>query len=135
MFSNIKTSKTNKDIVTQLTNKLNLGAENVIARLAFSYSLSRDKKMDLNKIQDSTGKEYNTKVLFGNYGDVYLALICVHYNLNKSDKDIPRYIKMHIDDGLEMINLEVAKKDSMTGTDFIINEIENGLLSFEYSRI
>jgi DNA sulfur modification protein DndE len=128
MFSSIKTSKANKEIVTQLTNKLNLGAENVIARLAFSYSLSKEYKLDLANIQDSSGKEYNTKVLFGNYSDIYIALLCVHYNLHKSDRDIPRYVKMHIDEGLQQINKYVLSKDSITGTEFLINEVEKGIL-------
>lgn len=128
MFSSIKTSKANKEIVTQLTNKLNLGAENVIARLAFSYSLSKEYKLELANIQDSSGKEYNTKVLFGNYSDIYIALLCVHYNLHKSDRDIPRYVKMHIDEGLQQINKYVLSKDSITGTEFLINEVEKGIL-------
>ena len=128
MFSSIKTSKANKEIVTQLTNKLNLGAENVIARLAFSYSLSKEYKLDLANIQDSSGKEYNTKVLFGNYSDIYIALLCVHYNLHKSDRDIPRYVKMHIDEGLQQINQYVLSKDSITGTEFLINEVEKGIV-------
>lgn len=131
MFSTIRTSRANKDLVTQLTNKLNLGAENVIARLAFSYSLNTNRKLSLNDMKDAGGKEYNSKVLFGNYADIYMALLCVHYNLYKSDKDLPRYVKLHIDDGLELINKEVATKDSITGNDFIINEIEKGLLSLE----
>lgn len=130
MFNHIRTSRVNKDIVTQLTNRLNLGAENVIARIAFSYSLSKDLKMDLNNIQDSGGKEYNTKVLFGNYTDIYVALICVHYNLNKSDKDIQKYVKMHIDEGLSLIHKDIEKKDSITGTDFLINEIEKNINIF-----
>jgi len=131
MFSTIKTSRANKDIVAQLTNKLNLGAENVIARLAFSYSLNTDRKLNLNEMRDAGGKEYSSKVLFGNYADIYLALLCVHYNLYKSDKDLPRYVKMHIDDGLDLIAKEIESKDSITGNDFIINEIEKGLLLFE----
>lgn len=131
MFSSIRTSKTNKEVVTQLTNKLNLGAENVIARLAFSYSLSKEYKLDLADIEDSMGKEYNPKVLFGNYSDIYIAILCVHYSLHKSDRDIPKYLKMHIDDGLTMISKDIERKDSITGNDFIINEIEKGMLNFE----
>ena len=130
MFSSIRTSKANKELVTQLTNKLNLGAENIIARLAFSYSLSKEYRLDLAKIDDSMGKEYNAKVLFGNYIDIYIALICVHYNLHKADKDISKYIKMHIDDGLLLISKDIANKDSITGNDFLINEIEKGLADF-----
>ena len=128
MFSSIKTSRVNKEIVTHLTNKLNLGAENVIARLAFSYSMSQETKLDLSNIQDSAGKEYNAKVLFGNYTDIYVALICVHYNLHKTDKDISRYVKMHIDEGLQLINKYVSSKDSITGTEFLINEVEKNIV-------
>lgn len=39
MFTSIKTSKINKDIVTDLSRKFNLGAENIIARIALTYSL------------------------------------------------------------------------------------------------
>lgn len=128
MFTNIKTSKNNKDIVTNLTQKLNLGAENIIARLAFSYSLSRGRLLDLSQIKDSSGKEYNSKVLFGNYMDTYVALICVHYKLHKADKDISKYVKLHIDDGLELINTEIINKDSVTGLEFLMNEVEKGLI-------
>lgn len=38
MFTSIKTSKVNKDIVTDLSRKFNLGAENIIARIAFAVS-------------------------------------------------------------------------------------------------
>ena len=127
MFSNIKTSKANKELVTKLTNKLNLGAENIVARLAFSYSLSQERQLDLHEIQDANGKEYSIKVLFGDYADYYIAMVCVHYQLYKTDKDIGRYIKMHIDDGLQLINNEIERKQGMSGTDFIINEIERGL--------
>lgn len=36
MFTQIKTSKANKIIVTDLSRRFNLGAENVIARIAVS---------------------------------------------------------------------------------------------------
>jgi DNA sulfur modification protein DndE len=130
MFSNIKTSKANKEIVSSLTNKLNLGAENIIARIALSYSLNLDREMELSKIQDSGGKEYSSKVLFGDYMDVYVALICVQYSLYKTDKDLIKYIKMHIDDGLELLNKEFAGNVSTTGFDFIATKIDLGLQSF-----
>lgn len=127
MFNSIKTSKVNKERVMQLTRKLNLGAENVIARLALSYSLASDKKLSLSEVQDSQGKEYSRKVLFGEYDVYYIALLCVHYNLHKSDRDISKLIKLHIDDGLEMLAEEVEKLGASSGTDFIIQKIECGL--------
>lgn len=131
MLTTIKTSRENKEIVTQLTRKLNLGAENIIARLALSYSLAKDRKLSLSEIKNSQGKEYSAKVLFGDYSDFYIALICVHYRLYKSDKDIPKYIKMHIDDGLELIFKDVEKKSGITGAEFLINEIEQGMKYFD----
>lgn len=128
MLSNIKTSKANKELVTRLTQKLNLGAENVVARLAFSYSLNNSPQLNLSKIQDSNGKEYSAKVLFGNYEDLYVALISVNYNLHSTNKNVSKYIKMHIDDGLELIEREVSKNDQITGNDFLINQIEQHLI-------
>ena len=127
MFTSIKTSKSNKEIVSELTRRLNLGAENVIARLAFAHSLANDGKLDLKSIKDSGGKEYSTKVLFGDYVDVYVGLICVTYKIHKSDKDVARYIKLHIDKGIESIKKEVELKSSITGSEFLINEIEKGI--------
>jgi DNA sulfur modification protein DndE len=129
MFTAIKTSKKNKELVSELTKKLGLGAENIIARIAFSYSLSKDRKMNLQEIEDAQGKEYSSKVLFGENIDIYLSLICVHYNLYKTDKDISKYIKMHVDDGLEIIGKELQKRDNTSGMEFIINKIEKGLQS------
>ena len=78
MFSHIKTSKENKEVVTLLTNKLNLGAENVIARIALAYSLSLGEKLNIVDIQNSSGKEYSTKVLFGENIDYYVGMTCLH---------------------------------------------------------
>jgi DNA sulfur modification protein DndE len=127
MFTGIKTSKANKELVTQLTNRLGLGAENVIARVAFAYSLASEKQLDLLKIEDSQGKEYSSKVLFGDHVDIYIAMVCVHYQLYKTDKDIARYVKMHIDDGLQLIHNEVKRNNNINGTDFLISKIERGL--------
>jgi DNA sulfur modification protein DndE len=127
MFTQIKTSKVNKEVVALLTRKLGLGTENVIARIAYTYSLSKDRKLDLNSIKDSSGKEYSKSVLFGEYYDIYLGLICVHYGLYKTDKDIPRYIKMHIDDGLKLLNDEVNERSNIDGFDFLTEKINLGL--------
>lgn len=128
MFTQIKTSKENKEVVSLLTRKLGLGTENVIARMAYTYSLSKDRKLDLNLIKDSSGKEYSKGVLFGEYYDIYLGLVCVHYGLYKTDKDIGRYIKMHVDDGLQLLNEEVNSRSNIDGFDFLIEKIQKSLL-------
>jgi DNA sulfur modification protein DndE len=127
MFTQINTSKENKEIVSLLTRKLNLGTENIVARIAYTYSLSQDKKLDLNKIKDAGGKNYSKSVLFGDYYDMYIGLVCVHYGLYKTDKDIPKYIKMHIDDGLALLNEEVNNRNNIDGFDFLVEKISYNL--------
>lgn len=130
MFTQIKTSKENKEVVAVLTRKLGLGTENVIARIAYTYSLSQDKKLDLNDIKDAGGKEYSKSVLFGDYYDMYLGLLCVHYGLYKTDKDIGRYIKMHVDEGLQLLNEEVNERSNIDGFDFLSEKINKSLNAF-----
>lgn len=127
MFNQIKTSKDNKIRVAELTRKLNLGTENIIARLALTHSLSKGKLLNLEKIKDSQGKEYSKNVLFGNNYDFYIALICEHYKIYKTHKDIPKYIKLHIDDGLELLDSELKENPNLDGFDFLIDKIEAGL--------
>ena len=78
MFSiSVRTSASNKIIVTELTTRLNLGPENVIARIALTYSLSKGKKLLLSDTKDSKGKEYSKNVLFGENLSYYVALVSV----------------------------------------------------------
>jgi DNA sulfur modification protein DndE len=127
MFTQIKTSKENKEIVSHLTRKLGLGTENIIARIAYSYSLSKGNQLDLNNIENSMGKEYSKSVLFGDYADIYIAMVCSHYNLYKTDKDIAKYIKMHVDEGLQLLNKEVEERSNIDGFDFLSEKINDGL--------
>ena len=127
MFTSIKTSKANKDIVTDLSRKFNLGAENIIARIAFTYSLSQDRLLSLSDIADSQGKEYSKNVLFGSNLLYYIGLICVKYGIYKTDKDIPKYVKMHIDDGLQLMNKELRENPNLNGYDYLIEKITHGL--------
>lgn len=127
MFTQIKTSKENKEVVSLLTRKLGFGAENIVARVAFTYSLSKDIKLNLNNICDSGGKEYSKSVLFGDYYEIYLGMLCVHYGLYKTDKDISKYIKMHVDDGLKLLKDEIETQNNLDGFDFISEKIELGL--------
>lgn len=99
----IKTAKENREIVASLSRKLNLGSENHIARIAFAYSISKTK-LNLLEIKNSSGKEYSKSVFFGDNFELYVGLVSVKYNLHSSDKDISRYVKMHVDDGLEKLN-------------------------------
>ena len=128
MFSHIKTSKVNKEIVTELTNKLSLGTENIISRIALAYSLSLSEKLDINDIEDSNGKEYSSKVLFGDYAEYYGGMLAMNYKVHISDKDLSKYAKMHIDHGLQLLNQEINEQGNIDGFDFLIEKIENSLL-------
>jgi len=127
MFRSLKTSKSNKEIISNLTRKFNLGSENIIARIAIAYSLSKGKKFTLDDIADSQGKEYSKNVLLGKYDYIYYAMICNFYNLNRNDKDISRYIKLHLDNGIELINNEQDEYKNTTGFEYITKKINYGV--------
>lgn len=127
MFNSIRTSSKNKEVVATLTRKLNLGTENIIARIAYTYSLSRGQKLDISQIKDSKGKEYSRNILFGNNYDHYIALLSLHYNIHKTDKDIPKLVKIHVDNGLDLIQKEVQLNPNLDGFDFLIDLIINNI--------
>lgn len=127
MFKQIKTSKKNREVVAQLTRKLNLGKENIIARMALTHSLSTDRKLELKDIKDAGGKEYSKGVLLGDYEDIYIGLVCIHYGLYKTDKNIPKYLKLHIDDGLELMNKHITENPKLDGFDLLVDRITLGL--------
>ncbi len=136
MLINIRTSEANKVVVQELTRKLNLGTENVVSRIAFSYSLSRNIKLSLESdLFDSKGKEYKDDILFGKYREYYIALVCQHYGLYKTDKDIGKYIKMHIDHGLSLVNKIFENSKNYTGLDFLLESIEDGIEKLEENQI
>ena len=122
MFTQIKTSIKNKEAVTVLTRKFGLGAENVIARIAIACSLQSGVKFSPLDIKDSGGKEYSKNVLFGNLYPVYASIMCKHYNIRMSDKDLPRYFKLHLDDGLEKIMQDLKDNPNLVGFDYLFDK-------------
>ena len=128
MSFKITTSEISREIISTLTNKLGLGAENVIARLAFAYSVSKDEGnvLSLQEQKDSKGKQYSSGVLFGDYYPYYVAILSDKYQVHKSNKDISKYVKLHVDNGL----LEMNELTNKRGMDFLIDAIEDGLNHF-----
>ena len=133
MQINIKTSEANQDIVRQLTVKLPVGTkENVIARIALGYSLQSGKKFSSSEffIYDSKGKEYKDHILFDEqYRDFYIALICQHYGIYKTDENIPKYIKLHVDHGLELMDNLFHNNNNYTFMDFLVENLDKGISS------
>jgi len=135
MIKSIKTSEKNRGVVRELTIKLGLGPENLIARIAFAYSVAQGRKLNLNNIQDSKGKEYSAKVLFGDYSEIYVAMVCQCYGLYKTDNDLARYIKMHVDDGMDLISQATKGNPNLSLFDFILEQIDSGLQSLQVSTV
>lgn len=127
MFTHIKTSKENREVVARLTRKLNLGTENIVSRIALTYSLSKDRKLNLKDIQNYGGKGYSKAVLFGDYLDYYVGMVALHYSIHITDKDLAKYVKMHIDDGLQLLNEEVTNNSNLDGFEFLKDKIESGI--------
>jgi DNA sulfur modification protein DndE len=136
MLINIRTSKENHAVVQELSRKYVGTKENFISRLAFSYSISKGIKLDLEKdLKDSQGKEYKDDILFGNYRSYFIGIICQHYNLYKSDKDIGKYIKMHVDHGLSLMSKLFTENPNYSSMDFLIENIERGIEKLEDNAI
>lgn len=127
MFKQIKTSGANRQVVTDLTRKLGLGAENIVARLAIAYSLGRRHKFSPTEVLDSSGKEYSANVLFGSNEKLYIAMLCTLYGITENDKNISRLFKAHLDDGLQLIDKELKDNPNISGFDYLIDKISEGL--------
>ena len=127
MFNQIKTCTENREIVANLTRKFGLGAENVIARIAIAYSLHTGTHFSPLDVKDSGGKEYSKNVLFGNMYNAYLYIMCTYYGIPNSDRNIPRYFKIHLDHGLSLINEDVKKNPNLIGYDYLFDKIKTGL--------
>lgn len=135
MQINIRTSETNQEIVRQLTNKLPVGTkENVIARIALAYSLQNGRKFSTSEfnLYDSKGKEYKDHILFdAKHKDFYVALISQHYDVYKSHESIPKYVKLHIDHGLELMDNLFSTNNNYTFIDFLIEHLDKGTSTLE----
>lgn len=127
MFKQIKTSGANRQVVTDLTRKLGLGAENIVARLAIAYSLGRRHKFSPLKTLDSAGKVYSANVLFGSNEKLYLAMLCTLYGITEKDKNIPRLFKAHLDDGLQLIDEDLKDNPNISGFEYLLDKINEGL--------
>ena len=137
MTINLKTSEANKERVIELTRILgNNVKENVVARIAIAYSLARGYRLDpTNDLRDSKGKEYKDDVLLGQYRNLYIALVCQHYGIHKTDGNLPRYVKMHLDHGLELMSKVFAENRNYTSIEFLLDYAEQGIEALEDTAV
>ena len=131
MLINIKTSKANQEVVSFLTQKLpGNPKENIIARIALGYSLASGKRFTQNEFNkyDSGGKEYKDSILFDVANkDFYVALICQAYSISKNSDLIPKYVKLHVDHGLETINYLFINRQQYSFFDFLVENLSKGI--------
>ena len=135
MQINVKTSAENQAIVSFLTQKLPGGVkENVIARIALCFSLESGKRFHQSEFNsyDSQGKEYKDHILFDSANrEYYIALVCQAYGVNRNNELIPKYIKLHIDHGLEQINYLFVNRPQYSFFDFLIEYLGKGIDAIE----
>lgn len=128
MSQTYKTSEANREIVSKLKGKFEAEHENIVAQFAIAYSISQGRHFKVEDAKDSGGKEYRDHLLGGNRYYIFTSLIRQHYNLNKSSTEIPKLLKIHLDDGLELMAKFLEENPSFTGFEFLLYLIENGLL-------
>ena len=66
-------------------------------------------------------------VLSGNHYFIYESMICTHYQINNDDKDLPRYFKIYLDYGLQLIYDNVKDNTNLVSNDYLFDKIQNGL--------
>jgi DNA sulfur modification protein DndE len=127
MFLGIRTSLANRQRVAELTRRFGFQTENVVARIAFVYSLAQGKIEPDSTVRDSKGKEYSSQVLFGSYLPVYVAMLCSMYGIPRNHRDMPKYVKSHLDDGLERLDALLTSNPNDQPWDLFLQLVENGL--------
>lgn len=137
MQINIFTSEKHQKVITELTKKLPGGTkENVVARIALGFSLSKGKRFTKEELDaplyDSKGKEYKEYNLFDSeFKDYYVALICQAYQIDHDSELLTKYIKFHIDDGLDLINSFFEANHERTFFDFLITNLDKGISALD----
>ncbi|MFV0600051.1 MAG: DndE family protein [Bacteroidales bacterium] len=128
MQISISTSLKNKDAVRRLTNKLQAKSENIVARIALCFSLQTERKFTPEEfnLYDSKGKEYKDHILFDGNREFYIALVCQHYGIYKTDENISKYIKLHVDHGIEELD-NLSQFEDYNFFDFLVNYIDKGI--------
>ena len=77
-------------------------------------------------------KEYKDHILFDSANrDFYIALICQAYGINKNNELIPKYVKLHIDHGLQQINYLFENRPQYTFFDFLVEHLGKGIDAIE----
>lgn len=103
MIFRLKTSAKCQRTLTELHSKTNI-TPNILCRYAISLSVLQDTPVDIDKVKDSTGQEFNRQILTGRYDSIFKAIITQNSNRPLTDEEyFPTYIKAHIERGVELL--------------------------------
>jgi DNA sulfur modification protein DndE len=131
MQINVSTSEETETILNKLQNRFNITSKNILMRIALAHSINRGRKLNNETPKDTKGNPYKEITIVGNFRNYYVALICQHYNLYKTDTDIPKFFKLHIDDGLILLDKLFAESSNYSFSDYLLEHIERGIDSLE----
>lgn len=103
MIFRLKTSAKCQRTLADLHSKTNI-TPNILCRYAISLSVLQDTPVDINKVKDSTGQEFNRQILTGRYDSIFKAIITQKEGRILDDEEyFPTYIKAHIERGVELL--------------------------------
>jgi len=135
-MNRIKTSEANKTVVYNLTkNKFQFKDDRTIAQIAIAFSLQQNKKFTVEDFgsKDNKGKEYPDSLLGelnrkSNNG-IYKAILNQHYRRRLSEDDFSKFLKLHLDHGLEVLNRDIlmSSKGNNAHIDYLLNIVNNSL--------
>lgn len=131
MQINVSTSEETEAILSKLQNRFSIASKNILMRIALAHSLNRGRKLNTETPRDTKGNPYKEITIVGHYRNYYIALICQHYGIYKTDSDIPKYFKLHIDDGLLLLDKLFSESSNYGLSDYLLEHIERGLDSLE----
>jgi DNA sulfur modification protein DndE len=58
-----------------------------------------------------------------------LALVAQHYQLHITNQDLGKYVKLHLDEGLNLLNEEVSLNSNIDGFNFLVEKIETVMVN------
>lgn len=103
MIFRLKTSKKCQSTLEDLRNRTNI-TPNILCRYAISISVLEDTPVNIDKVKDSNGQEFNRQILTGRYDSIFKAIIIQKEARHLTDEEyFPTYIKAHIERGVELL--------------------------------
>lgn len=103
MIFRLRTSAKCQRTLAELQSKTNI-TPNILCRYAISLSVLEDTPVDIDKVKDNSGQEFNRQILLGKYDTVFKAIISQKEGRHLADEEyFPVYTKAHIERGVELL--------------------------------